>query len=49
MAEMWLLPLISPLPPEGMEGDAGQGNCTPRERQRSEEVFQVGLGEGALI
>lgn len=46
---MRLLPLVSPLPPEGMKGKTGPGNCTPRQGQGNEEVFQVGLGEGALI
>lgn len=44
---MWLLPLISPLPPEGMESKPGPGNCTPRAGTgKRGNFFRLGWGKG---
>lgn len=41
---MQLLPLISLPPPEGMEGETGLGNCTPRQGQGTEGSFSGWVG-----
>lgn len=41
---MQLLPLISPLPPEGMKGKTGPGNCTPRQGQGKRGSFSGWAG-----